>query len=828
MIPLGDPGTTLADVYEEPRIFIETGPASHVFEPAPWPGDKWEVRYGANDAIPTAEILVNIADNPDLQPVAADPIRDWQVRALTRRAVNPWTALLGGRRIRISTARLMAIDDWSIFEGFIDRIEPGWSGASKQSPRWLTIYAVSTIAAADREASQQMWGQWRRHRSAEIALLAGNLDDARTCVRCGVPLVFNPRGKPNCHPTPITFDDESKVYVPCDAGRRDAIPWTVAKALRYIQWAALQAEPPAAHYGYDAPYTSNPLGILALAAAWTSFPIRHLNLNGILEDLLDEPPDTAAGPFGRAALLRAIPDMGCEGMSTLEAFAYLSDLAGMLMYVDHGWAVIGQDLTCLTRLGFAVRGIRQDPVYMLEPGHRRGGADPSGIDPAGQGTGNKGRPDGVMLMVPRDQYPSSALTEAEMIARGNATEGALLLDDSGRRAFVRINGAPIRYEITVELRPGWRPDANWDVAPAGVTAAIEATRTVSSSGTQGTAWEQLYVGGKQSTDGLISYRDVGRYWVLNEDGSYTAADFQRSSGPWSGSDVWAPFDWREEGHIPDLVARGGDGWTPRRRRFLPCDVAGELADGTPSTLKHLLEVSYDGGTTWEQLPGADIVADTDRCAIRITSPADLRELIPLSSAPPYAADNFVTAYIRGNLRLRLTAVIEGDDVLRGLAGATPDAGWEMPWAEHLDRPDQFRKTVRHADCSRLVQLGATEPPTSDDQPEIDAAAARCRNEFQSRRSSGQVTIPYLLRKQPMKPWQSYQIGDEIDILYTQGDTALVFFTGVDAGQRRAPRVVGITFRWARDPQEISTTLMIEDEMYGVDDLVGQQVVENGT
>jgi len=208
--------------------------------------------------------------------------------------VNAWEKLLGGRRVQIRTAREHPGDDWVAFEGFVQRLEHGWSGPAKDGSRSLALIAQSTIVAADCEPGQFLFGQWRRSWRGERTLRSGGDPGGghyNECVRVtGLPCVFNPGGKPNRCAYPLEFDNASdatrRVYVFCDPDDHRAEPCTLATMFRYVQWAAMQPAPPTdPANAYDVEHMSSLAGLSELH--WTSYQLKHANLNRLIGDLQD-------------------------------------------------------------------------------------------------------------------------------------------------------------------------------------------------------------------------------------------------------------------------------------------------------------------------------------------------------------------------------------------------------------------------------------------------------------------------------------------------------------------------------------------------------------
>ncbi len=834
---LGEPGTLLAETVEEPVVKIETGPASMVFQDAALLVNRFTVNHAANDGVTTAELQIGLADHLEIIEGASGipELRDWLIRGTGLQAHRPEVHLLGGKRIQITTSRGEPGDDWPIFEGFAERLELGFSGASKTRPRWLTLHITGTIVAADREPSQQMWGQWRRNYRSHHNLLTGEEEGGTlACVRVGIPLIFNPGGRPNCHPEPLGFAG-GEVFIFTDADDPAAIPWTIAKALRYIQWAAYQPAPPVPQPGapgknnrYDQEYQSLEDSDFE-AGTWTTFDLRHANLTDLLfADLggvtvLEAPPEEGVGALGLKVLLRALPDGACQGMSVLECFAYLCDRAHMLMDSYQAYGSGFGTTASRTYLRFHVPGHTRDVGDIL------GGVSPSGRPIVSGG----GMPlDGalsrrVWLRIPADNSTYSGATAAELLAAGQCVEGNLVLDDTSRRLTVHVGGSPTLHEMTVELRPGWLPNEMWDVDPDDDDAVQAAITAADESG--GT-WEDLFLAG-EGTPTKFALAHVGHYWVLNEGGAFTNTDptHERSHGPWAGEEKWKPYNFATEADIADLARRHAEGWSCRRRRFLPgraTNAATEADLDKAVPIPVLVEISFNAGVKWwHSLYQYDLEAD--RCAITIAG-GDLRLI-----TDPDGTENFVTAYIKGLLRIRVTAQIEGDDALYGYAHPNPLGDTLLAWEEFVDRAGQLERMLRDADSSYLARAasaagyGLAWPASLDDVAEADALASRLQDELQARRVSGQITIPYLLEPSDDDPWETYHVGDELAGVQTgDGETSLDFQSWRLAGLA-GPRIVGVKYTWSKDPAEMSTLLTISDDALGADDLVAPPMQEDG-
>lgn len=161
-----------------------------------------------------------------------------------------------------------------------------------------------------------------------------------------------------------------------------------------------------------------------------------------------------------------------------------------------------------------------------------------------------------------------------------------------------------RFEITTELVPGWKdselvPDLNNLFFSEAALAELEDPN-------QYNFYKYYHSRGSQ-------YKaSVGRLWVLNETGYYSAAEYDRGE----------PFDFNTV--IPEEYSADANGvrsWGRFARTFLNCVT---LHTHTYQSMGVRVEFSFDGGVTWQIIPCA-VINCRDQCAIMITDP-NLSEL----------------------------------------------------------------------------------------------------------------------------------------------------------------------------------------------------------
>jgi hypothetical protein len=434
---------------------------------------------------------------------------------------------------------------------------------------------------------------------------------------------------------------------------------------------------------------------------------------------------------------------------------------------------------------------------------------------------------GVDVRLPHDRHTGlrngARLTEVELLERSGPTSGEFMLDDRGRRTGVRVIGDPVLYELTLPLRPGWVSDEHWDVDPDDPMAVAAAKQYAASA-----EWEAAYVALPQQPN-----YTVGRYWVLNEDGAFAAYKpktdpeapdeplYKREHGPWADDFGWLPFDFTP--YIHDLTYRGDSGWSTRRRPFrepeayhIEAPAGGQPARVVPRRVGLEASLSFDGGATWE-VGLVNVEIDPDRAAVTLAA-TDPRTIVSARTGR-----TLVEAYLEGKLRVRVTAVIESDDRVFGVVRQEPWPFFPLPWVEQVDRSAQLKHVVRNAPRNDYWHVwGLTWPDNRDDRDEAERLARRILDEAHVRRAPGMLNFPYLLRPDPTVPWENYAVGDELSRLRTD-----LFRTDIDlrtgnGPERRGPQVSGLVYRWAREPAEMTTQVLVEDDVYAGVEVAGDR------
>jgi len=197
-------------------------------------------------------------------------------------------------------------------------------------------------------------------------------------------------------------------------------------------------------------------------------------------------------------------------------------------------------------------------------------------------------------------------------------------------------------------------------------------------------------------------RDVFRKWVVNEDGTYSDPPYSRGEPP----DFSALFE--------------GTPYVRRRRRLLPC----LSRDALGRSRGVYVEVSLDGGTSWEQSAlGARVLRD--ECGVYLAED-------PLPS-------RYLAAAMRGEACLRVTATVESDALLSAeYAGAE---GADLPGrTRHVNVPAGYRYR-RVAPTSRFHGEGGADE--ADDGERLQDLIRAAWEADRRAPSPARIEVPYL-------------------------------------------------------------------------------------
>lgn len=555
-------------------------------------------------------------------------------------------------------------------------------------------------------------------------------------VRVDRPCTFNARGCGNRHRAPITVTiggEPELLYVFSDDDDPDGELWTWAQALRYLEYCHL-----------------NPaVGLIDWTNLWDQ---TRAYISGGVSARPTTPVGEASGFDGepstpstllKYALLGVPNDAVLQGMSFGQAMTVIAKCT---------------DTHFTVRTRRAGGNIVDDLVWWARGGGRRREVckNPSGD------------------------------TVAEVLESLNINQMAIQAD------YRDVITAPIgygdirRHEITADLVPGWRPDANVD-RPANVNAAIAASEVhINSTTPQTDAWFQKY---HNCGSSFSAYANVGRRWVLNETGRYASADYARATGYYVSSKYspWNPSACSivERTYVNGEWTQQPAEWTRHPRPFQNCF----SADAADRSLGIVVEVSFDSGVRWERI-ACTVLASEAGIYIDVD---DLTQLVSVYDTTMH----WWKAMCKDQARVRVTAVVESDRALT-IVGSASKPAINHAAARFYDWSEQFKSNYRASANSIFAPGGvqATEHQTiecRDDSPLMDQWLASLSELNASRQLPGSFSIPWL-------ECTRYRVGDCVPLI--RG--AVTLEGSASGGVRRPPDIVSIVY------SNTSTQLILED------------------
>jgi hypothetical protein len=619
-------------------------------------------------------------------------------------------------RVAVRTVESDASKSVVLFDGYPPIQQATLDGGPRGAEERYTFEAVAVYDILARGAEHWIYG--RRMRSGEI--LDGLASDPtawsdKSVLVEATPCVFNPDGAANCSPTPLSVVDADGVARSIHIFTHDdpdGIPWTYLNALRYLVW----------FYGSR----FGPVLDGSVFSATEAFVAASIGDGSRLIERLLAPCDS----------------LGVEAVNLVEALALLSESSGVHVSVEP--ALVGEGIRSSFRLWAAGDGVKR--TLALAPG----------------GTHADGTP----------KFDARSLAPADVLRANEVTQARLTWD------YRRIVNAPVvvggvkAYEMTVPLAPGWEPVENLDnVAAENRDEAKEIALTpeqvaLLGAAVEGSPWYQQYhADGSQFAENAF----VGRLWVLNEDGRFDGATYNRNA-PF---DDYQPFDFSTvtEGGI----ARRG-AWSRRSRALLPTITT------TPTGARFgvFVEISFDSGVTWLRATGpVDITRDPTGVCFKTANPT---QITPPGVDP--LDQNMWYAIIDQTFRVRVTAVIEGDERLTGRFGPDDATPTLLRTSEIDYRPRDFAKVTRLGTNNILASVNPGGPGIEiDDASEIDRVALESALRGRDRRIEASPVVPRLDT--------SFAIGDEIELIGARG----VSLVARSLEHARGPIVVGKRYRF---------------------------------
>jgi len=376
--------------------------------------------------------------------------------------------------------------------------------------------------------------------------------------------------------------------------------------------------------------------------------------------------------------------------------------------------------------------------------------------------------------------------------------------DTGNMAsHVEVIGGRKLLQVTVEIKPFWAPDGEWDDVDPGniddLTARYyqvddDVLRFESFKGT--TFWDGYHKKGQFFAE--TNNRFVGRLWGADFGGELDPTVMNRSAGPWT--------NYNQPARLSDLAALAIslDKQVLRRRQMLPTIVM----DETGRREGVLVELSTDSGLTWDRLPiSIKVRVHPRQFAIYF----DVEDMLTVGQHPQDGdeesiifpndgnADNFYHAYLLGILRVAVTCVTDLDGRIDEIAFDSNSAVRDHRITRLISAKESFRDidAQSHGD-NTLLGLGTDV---------LDGPRARRFALSMLRRHQGAA-----LRGDPLIPWvamdDEYALGDSVlGIRRTKSDVVDISFGGNAARDGDFPVIVQKVFKL---DGEQSTQLVLTD------------------
>lgn len=562
----------------------------------------------------------------------------------------------------------------------------------------LDRYEINAVGVLSRWSQDvRSWVFGRRMRNGLIEDGLQSSPDAfadQSVLVSALPCVFNLDDAPNRSAEPVEVVAAAgrahRIFLFTYDGDPAARRWSLADALRYLVWFH---------------HTSNgPIGIDAFMDATAA---------AVDVDPLDRGPFI---PVSAAIdrLLTDASDLNCEATNLVEAINLVADAAGLSAGVE-STAEDGA-VRCSFRM-FAANDGRLHSLNLAWGGRYADGS-------------------------PR--YDTSRLTA------GDVTRDNQLVDVDIRWRHDNVVTAPMvvggvkRFEITVPLVPGWVPEIDLDnvaLVDRDDAKALAVTPDIEEflgDLVEDIPWYQKYHWRGSDFD---AHRDVGRLWVLNEDGAFDGATYNRNA-PF---DDYQPFDFST---VADESVTMRGGWARRLRPML----AALTRDGDGNALGVVVQVSYDSGLTWHPPVGA-VAVDKVRAAIRfnISNPTAMVE-----PDGDFLVTNLWFALIDQTFRVRATAVFESDDRLHVAHSPNPAAAaTSRRNGALIYDPRRYELASREGTANALL---AAHPDRQIDEADDTRSAEIAVRRLAGDQQSGAVEVTARI------PWMddAIALGDRID------------------------------------------------------------------
>ncbi len=630
------------------------------------------------------------------------------------------------RRVIVRTVTAVLFDGYST----VGRLGWGRGGSTRGTGRpsgrrggEFTLELEHVAARLGRDVRVQIIGRYVRDGRIVDGMSADpDAWSGASVLARGLPCVFNMDGAGNCDPVSIEVRDAGgalrDVYIFTEDSRSDAVAWTYAKVLRYLLH----------FYG------------------WSNCPV------GVDHVFAQTESAVSLSEEGRAAFIESDPlvyallgrpdTLVLEATSVLESMSLISAYSGIHLTAES--EAVGSGVRTSWRAWSELSGPARE--LRLATAAR----DEAGLP----------------------VYDPSAVSVIDLFDDNNVSASSVSWDARPIAQAALVAGDVKRYEVQVELWPGWLPEPELDDVEQALRSSVktqaltdEQVAAMGESVTADAWYRKYHRNGSEFSD----HWQVGRMWVLNEAGTYGASQYNRNT-PF---DSYAPYDFAST--LPGC-------WMRRCRRFLPITASFGGAE------RVLVEVSFDGGDNWERVESAYEVSP-DECGIWFSATNPMA----LASAGADAEANLWYALVDQSCRIRVTALVESDDRL--VAEASGDSAPTLfRNAAVLYAPGRFGFLRCLDGSAKGLGAGKETGSARDDTELMDDVAASMANVGASRGVTARAVVPWLD--------DSYAIGDRIVGVRGRG----LGFDAARTPNRRHACVIGKRYRLG--PERFETELIL--------------------
>ena len=682
-------------------------------------------------------------------------------------------ALPDDQEVSIRTARGDPENDVELFRGYREKVRRdargNVTGSQRAREKTAVLELVHVADCLRREKDYVVWGQCRRCKGAVVAGSAAVGPTRYTGLEC----VFNREGRGNCDTTRLAVPGlgEGEPNVPVFGEPRvDASPIVESEAW---SWARVLV-----YLAY--------LGRRTGGASIGNFTVHDFRFWNLFEEATAErmaiDPDTLgteppSEPWERVLLGKPRSHV-LEGLAWLDAWSYTCQAAGLGYVWEPRWADGGIHW-----------GIR-----LFVPG-------------TAALTSDANVPRHTRVRLPSPDYTVHDKPWTDILDAANVTGFSLVSDPKPIVNQCRMSGSTVKYEVTLELVPAWELDDWWDVDPDDGDAVRVALARLG-----GPAFRARY--GASAATGL-RWR-VGRLWGANMIG-----DLDGYGRPWGqyDDDAYELFDLTdveagEVGGASDLCA-------VRRRPFEAC-VSG-ISTRTPRP--PLIEASFDGGTTWETIPVGVRALRHD--ALIYFTVDNLDEVT--AALGDNAGRSPAWAYIKGLLRVRVTAGLRGDravgdDTLGGQLHSSGISAANRARFRLLNRRNSLHMELRE-DVGGLSggnsQFKGTDRPVAgrDNRDQGERQCQEFLNRYDRMIFKGPVFLPGLTFPVPVgesggggytEDEAGYRPGDLVIGVVAEEGAAEHDYIPRPNDEEAGAVIAAVEWHYRSDPPAALTTLRLED------------------